>query len=235
MKKFLKTFFIILLILIILVLAYMTFNGYTLYKTAIDRKSINDKVSEIRNDENFTKLDDISKDFKNAIVATEDCRFYEHSGFDIKAIIRAILYNFQMKSFEQGGSTITQQLAKNMYFITEHSYSRKFAELFVTHDLENNYSKDEILELYLNNIYYGDGYYNIREASLGYFDKEPKDLTLYEATLLAGIPNAPSVYALTNRPDLAEERRQHVLNTMVREGYLTEKEANEVRTPPNNN
>ncbi len=235
MKKFFKLFFIILLILVILTFSYMFFNGYTLYNNVTQKVSIENKVKEIRNDENFTKLDDVSKDFLNAIIATEDCRFYDHSGIDIKSIIRAIVYNLKVQSFEQGGSTITQQLAKNMYFITERSRARKIAELFVSNELEKNYSKDEILELYINNIYYGDGYYNIREASLGYFNKEPKDLTLYEATLLAGIPNAPSVYALTNRPDLAEERRQHVLNTMVREGYLTEEEANNVRTPTSKN
>ena len=129
----------------------------------------------------------------------------------------------------EGGSTITQQVAKNLYFITEDDFiSRKIAEIFVAFDLENNYSKDDILEFYINTIYFGDGYYGIKEASNGYYKKDPKDLNLYESTLLAGVPNAPSVYAPTVNPDLAKSRQGKVIRSMIEYGYLTEEEANKL-------
>ena len=95
-------------------------------------------------------------------------------------------------------------------------------------DLEKNYSKDEILELYINTIYFGEGYYGIKEASEGYYKKEPKDLTLYEATMLAGVPNAPSVYAPTINPDLAQSRQGKVIRSMVKYGYLSQEEADKI-------
>ena len=105
---------------------------------------------------------------------------------------------------------------------------RKIAEVFVAEDLEKNYSKEEILEIYVNTIYFGDGYYGIYDASQGYYKKEPKDLTLYEATLLAGVPNAPSVYAPTINPDLAKSRQGKVIRSMVEYGYLTQEEADSI-------
>lgn len=166
----------------------------------------------------------------DAIVAVEDHRFKEHGPIDIIAIGRAIFSNIRAKEFNEGGSTITQQVAKNLYFITEDDVvSRKVAEVFVAIDLEKNYSKDDILEFYINTIYFGEGYYGIKEASNGYYEKEPKDLNLYEATLLAGVPNAPSVYAPTINPDLAKSRQGKVIRSMVEYGYLTEEEANKIQ------
>ncbi|MFR0903577.1 MAG: transglycosylase domain-containing protein, partial [Anaerovoracaceae bacterium] len=125
---------------------------------------------------------------------------------------------------EQGGSTITQQLARNMYFEQNKKLTRKVAEVLVAFEIEKEYDKDEILELYVNTIYFGSGYYNIYDASLGYFGKTPSQLSDYEATMLAGIPNAPSVYDLNVNPDLAEQRRQQVVDCMVDEGYIEEGE-----------
>ena len=127
-----------------------------------------------------------------------------------------------------GGSTISQQLAKNLYFTQERSFIRKAAEMFMAFRLEQTYTKDEILELYVNSIYFGDGYYCVRDASEGYFGKEPGEMTDYESTLLAGIPNAPSVYSLTANPDLAEQRQQYVLQQMEKYGYLDAQEANAI-------
>ena len=121
---------------------------------------------------------------------------------------------------KEGGSTITQQLARNLYFTQEKKLTRKAAEMFMALKIEREYTKDEILELYINTIYFGDGYYGIREASLGYYGKEPRELNFYECTMLAGLPNAPSAYALSSHPELAEQRRQTVIGQMEKYGYL---------------
>ena len=194
--------------------------GYLKYKEAIDEISIIDKIQEIRESENYIKLQDISVDYKNAVVAIEDHRFYDHSGIDILSIIRSTYVNLKSKSLDYGASTITQQTGRLMYFTQEKSPIRKVAEVFVAFELEKNYSKDEILELYLNLMYFGNGYYGIHDASEGFFNKSPKDLDLYEATYLAGLPNAPSIYS--ENEELAEERRIQVENAMKKYGYLNE-------------
>ena len=227
--KYIKKIFIFVVIVVILLVSFITYKGYKLYKESISKISIEDKIIEIKNDENFVELDNVSKDFSNAIVSIEDHRFYNHFGFDFISFCRAIVSNISDGELGQGGSTISQQLARNMYFTQEKDFSRKIAELFVVYNLEKDYSKDDILELYINTIYFGDGYYGIKEASNGYFEKEPIELDLYEASLLAGIPNAPSVYALTNNPDLAKQRQHHVLDAMVKEGCLTKEQADAVR------
>ena len=143
-------------------------------------------------------------------------------------VAEATWNNIKSWSLREGGSTITQQLAKNLYFTQERSFIRKAAEMFMAFRLEQTYTKDEILELYVNSIYFGDGYYCVRDASEGYFGKEPGEMTDYESTLLAGIPNAPSVYSLTANPDLAEQRQQYVLRQMEKYGYLDAQEANAI-------
>ena len=164
----------------------------------------------------------------DAVVAVEDHRFEQHFGIDLIAIGRAAWNNLTSWSLREGGSTITQQLAKNMYFTQEKSFIRKIAEMFMAFRLESSYTKDEILELYVNSIYFGDGYYCVRDASQGYFGKDPIDMTGYESTLLAGIPNAPSVYSLTANLDLAEQRQRYVIQQMVRYGYISEDEGKEL-------
>ena len=163
-----------------------------------------------------------------AVISVEDRRFYDHPGIDIIAIGRATINDIKAMSFVEGGSTITQQLAKNIYFTQEKKITRKIAEVFMAFEIEKAYEKDEILELYLNTSYFGDGYYTVKEASRGYFGKEPEDMTDYECIMLAGIPNAPSVYAPTKNPDLAKQRQRQVADKMVRNGYLTEEEAEEI-------
>ena len=166
--------------------------------------------------------------YKKAVVSVEDHRFYKHHGIDVIAIGRATLNDLRAFSFVEGGSTITQQLAKNQYFTQEKKMTRKIAETFLAFKLEKEYEKDEILELYINTIYFGNGYYGIKEASMGYFGKLPKDLTDSECIMLAGIPNAPSVYALTENPDLAKQRQKQVLAKMIRYKALTEEEAKNI-------
>ena len=212
--KLLFWIFIILFIIFSIILGL----GYLKYRQATDRISLIDKVQEIRESKSYTKLEDISLDYKNAVVAIEDHRFYDHSGIDILSIIRSTYINLKSKSLTYGASTIPQQVGRLMYFSQEKSFIRKVSEIFVAFELEKNYSKDEILELYLNLMYFGNGYYGIYDASYGYFDKSPKDLNLYEATFLAGLPNAPSIYS--ENEELAEERRLQVENAMKKYGYL---------------
>ncbi len=220
MKKFI--FKIILWIFIILLFIFSIFTGlgYLKYREAISNIPLADKVQEIRESDNYTKLNDVSNDYKNAVVAIEDHRFYTHNGIDILSMIRSTFVNIKMKSLYYGASTITQQVGRLLYFTQEKSPIRKIAEIFVAFNLEKNYSKDEILELYINLMYFGNGYYGIYDASLGFFDKAPKDLTFYEATYLAGLPNAPSVYSEDDK--LGEERRLQVVDAMKKYGYVNE-------------
>lgn len=227
--KFFKRLFLILILIILIIGSIMLLNGYKLYKTVTNEISLSNKIAEVKSIDTYVSINEVPSYYTNAVVAVEDHRFKEHGAIDIIAIGRAIVSNFQAKEFNEGGSTITQQVAKNLYFITEDDViSRKIAEIFVAMDLEKNYSKNDILEFYINTIYFGEGYYGIREASNGYYKKEPKDLNLYEATLLAGVPNAPSVYAPTINPDLAKSRQGKVIRSMVEYGYLSEEEANKI-------
>lgn len=220
MKKFIFKLFLWIFIILLLVFSIIFGLGYIKYKKAIDNISISDKIKEIRDSDNFVKIEDISDDYKNAVVAIEDHRFYEHNGIDILSIIRSTYVNIASKSFTYGASTISQQVGRLMYFSQEKSPIRKIAEIFVAFQLEKNYSKDEILELYLNLMYFGNGYYGINDASYGFFGKSPKDLNLYEATYLAGLPNAPSVYSEDD--ELGEERRLQVVSAMKKYGYIDE-------------
>lgn len=223
-KKVFGTVFLIIFIAAAVIIAL----GYGKYNQAIGLLPIDEAAKNIRSDDSFTPIEDISPTFKNAMVAVEDRRFYKHKGVDIIGIGRAIKTNIEKRSLSEGGSCITQQLAKNIYFMHDSSLSRKIAEVMIALKLEKEFSKDEILELYFNVIYYGSGYYNIADASRGYFGKSPYDLTDYEATLLAGIPNAPSVYSLDNNPDLAKKRQKTVIDAMVDMDYMTEEWAEEL-------
>ena len=229
MKKFFKSLILSILLVIVLVGGTFTYQGYNLYKTAIDETSIEDKVEEIKSEtEDYVKFDELPKDYINAVVAVEDRRFFEHNGIDPISISRAILKDIQTLSLAEGGSTITQQLAKNTYFTQRKEFTRKIAEIFMAFEFEQACSKEEIFELYVNTIYFGDGYYCISDAVEGYFDKEVEEMDLYECTLLAGIPNAPSVYSPTKNPELARQRQAQVLNKMVKYNYLTQEKADQL-------
>lgn len=220
MKKFIIKLLFWIFIILFIIFSIIFGLGYLKYKNAITELSITDKINEIRSRENYIKLENVSTDYKNAVIAIEDHRFYEHSGIDILSIIRSTYVNFRIKSFEYGASTIPQQVGRLMYFTQEKSPTRKIAEIFVAFELEKNYSKDEILELYLNLMYFGKGCYGIKDASNGFFNKSPQELTFYEATYLAGLPNAPSVYS--ENDELAEERRLQVVNAMKKYNYIKE-------------
>ncbi len=196
-----------------------------MYEEALVETPVRQVLETIQMQPNYTELEQIPEIYLEAVISAEDHRFYKHNGLDYIAIGRAVINNVKAGGLQEGGSTITQQLAKNQFFTQKKELTRKIAEVFMVREIENLYEKDEILELYINSIYYGDGYYCIADASMGYFGKQPWQMTDYECTLLAGIPNAPSVYAPTVNPDLAAQRQQQVLADMVRWGHLTEEEA----------
>lgn len=199
--------------------------GYQIYRDAVAEVSLEEKVGEVQSKDTYTDYEDLPETYVNAIIAVEDHRFYDHNGIDLIAICRAVIHDIQAGAFVEGGSTIPQQLAKNLYFSQEKELTRKVAEAFVALDFKREYTDEEILELYVNSIYFGDGYYDVASACEGYFDKEPSEMTDYECTLLAGIPNAPSVYAPTKNPDLAAKRQMVVISRMQTCGYLEEEDA----------
>lgn len=205
--------------------------GYMMYKSALKETSLTEAVQGIREKESYTDLERLPETYIQAVLSVEDHRFYNHGGIDFIAISRAICNDIKAGALVEGGSTITQQLAKNMFFDQNKQLTRKAAEVFMAYDLERVYTKDEILELYVNTIYFGSGYYTVADASRGYFKKEPADMNEYESTLLAGIPNAPSVYAPTVNPDLAEKRQQQVIKRMIRCGYFSQEEAETAASP----
>ena len=165
--------------------------GYSAYSSALKEKPLLTRIEEVTSDEHYTSFDNLSEDYRNAVVAVEDHRFYDHGAIDPIGIARALWVNITNWELQEGGSTITQQVAKNVVFSQEETFSRKLGEILAAYDIEKNYSKNEILALYVNTCYFGEGYYGIYDASMGYYNKEPKDLNLDEASMLAGVPNAP--------------------------------------------
>jgi len=226
--KLLKKLFFVIILIGVAIASYFIKQGYDLYEKAITEISIENKIKEIKNIEDYTKYEELPQDYIDAVVAVEDKRFFKHHGVDIISISRAVIIDIKEMSFEEGGSTITQQLAKNVYFTQEKKMTRKIAEIFMAIEIEKQCSKEEIFELYVNTSYFGDGYYCVKDASEGYFDKEPAEMNLYECTLLAGIPNAPSVYAPTKNPELARQRQGQVIRKMLKQKYLTEEEAGQI-------
>ena len=204
------------------VLVTLTTLGYLQYKNAVQAVSIEEKVAMIQAADDYVTLDEVSIYLKEATVAIEDRRFYDHHGVDFVAWLRIFKDLIFTQSITGGGSTISQQLAKNMYFGYEPSLIRKFSELFVVHELEKNYDKDTLLELYINIINYGDNYIGINQASQGYYGIAPKDLNLDQASTLAGIPQSPAYLQLSNQSMKTIVRQQAVLEAMVREGMINE-------------
>lgn len=226
--KFIKNIFLICLLFAIITCGLMLYKGYTVYKVALEEKSIQEMISQVKEKESYTKISELPEYYKKAVLSVEDRRFYSHNGIDIISIARALKNDIQAGSFVEGGSTITQQLAKNTYFTQEKKLERKIAEMFMAFKIESECEKDEILELYLNTSYFGEGCYTVYDASKRYFNKEPIDMNLDEATMLAGIPNAPSVYAPTVNPELAKQRQRQVLDKMLEYGEITLEQAQEI-------
>lgn len=229
MFRSLKKIITFIIILILLICAFITYQGYTMYKEVISKESIEKKVEKIKEYDNYISISDVPQTYKDATIAVEDHRFYYHHGIDVITTFRSLIENIRNKELTNGGSTITQQVARNFYFSQEKSFIRKIAELFVAFDLEKNYNKDDILEMYLNIIYFGDGYTGLKQASYGYFRKSPYKLNLSEQTMLVGIPNAPSIYSPSTNPDLTKKRQEQVVKAMLKYKYISKDEANEIK------
>ena len=226
--KVIKRIIIFITLVLIFAGALLTYQGYNMYKEALEQISVKDKVEDLRCQKNYTEFKDLPQFYLDAVVAVEDRRFYEHGAIDLIGIARAIWTNIKSFKLREGGSTITQQLAKNVYFTQEKTALRKIAEVFMAFEIERNCDKDTILEMYVNTSYFGSGYDGIKEAANGYYDKEPTEMNKYECSMMAGVPNAPSVYAPTKNPELASQRQKQVLEKMVRYEYITQEEMNEI-------
>lgn len=178
----------------------------------------------------WVPLEEIADELIEATIAIEDKRFYDHHGFDIKRIIGSALKNMKARSKVEGASTITMQYARNVFLSHEKTWTRKLKETFYAIRLELHYSKDEILEGYLNTIYYGHGAYGVEEAANYYFQKSAKELTLSEASMLAGIPKGPTYYSPEHSFDKAKQRQELVLEAMANTGYITNSEKTKAKS-----
>lgn len=176
------------------------------------------------------KLSQVPKNLQNAFIAVEDNRFYEHYGVDPRGIMRAVVKNITGGEVAEGGSTITQQLAKNAYLTQDRTLKRKIQEVFLALQLERQYTKQEILEFYLNQIYFGQGAYGVQAAAQTYFGKNVEDLDLNECAMLAGIPKSPNYYSPSSNIDAAEARKGTVLDQMVKYAYISAEEASKIRS-----
>ena len=229
-KKFFKyTLFLTLLIGSLFLCGY----GYSKLSNKLEIKSANnismyDNANEAFFQGNGTSkwvnLNDISKNVINATISTEDKKFYKHFGFDFLRIAKASFVNIKNRKTMQGASTISQQYVKNLFLDFNKTWERKWNEMWLTLNVEIHYSKDEILEGYLNTINYGHGMYGIEKAANYYFNKSSKDLSLAEATMLVGIPKSPSNFSPLVNPTLAKKRQTIILEGMVKNGYIIEEE-----------
>ena len=192
-------------------------------------------LAYLHGEENRTVISgkQIPDNLKHALVAVEDERFYRHSGVDAEGFFRAFATNVRAKGVSEGFSTITMQLVGNLYLDrTDISFTRKFDEMALAWQFERKYSKDEILDMFLNTVYFGSNAYGVEAAARTYFDKDPMDLTLAEAALLAGLPQAPSAYSPRKHPDAALKRRDRILVKMRDQGFVTEDEARRALSEP---
>lgn len=222
--KIFRRIVLTILTLLILISISLFIIGYNYYIKQLKEKPLLDRVEEVTTVTNYTKFENMSELYRNAVIAVEDHRYYEHGPVDVIAICRALFTNIKNGQLQEGGSTITQQVAKNIIFSQEQTWKRKLGEIFASYDLEKNYSKEQIFEMYVNIAYFGDGYYGIYNASQGYYKKEPKDLDLNEASMLAGIPNAPSLYSPNVNLELSIKRQKHVIEKMKEYGYISSEE-----------
>lgn len=225
--KILRNVLLIILAIILIVGITLYVSGNNMYQEALAGDTLENVIKDIQSDPDYIEYDDLPQNYINAVIAVEDHRFRDHGAIDLIAIGRAIYVNVSTFSLREGGSTITQQVAKNIFYITEtNPVVRKSAEIITAFDLEDKYTKNEILELYVNTIYFGDGYYGIEEACQGYLNKSTSEMSLADSTMMAGIPNAPSVYSPTINPDLTKSRQEKVISSMVENNYLSDSDAN---------
>lgn len=229
-KSFLGRLFKWIVILLIIAAIYSSFiirDGKKYYEETTKKVPLSSKITEIKNEYTFVGINEVPRYYIDAIVAVEDKRFYDHGAVDYIGILRAIKRNITNKKMLEGASTIEQQVIKNLYFINdEFTLKRKVAETYAAIDLEEHFkdNKDGILELYINIIYFGDGYYGVKEACNGYLKKDPSEMTYVEAAMLAGLPNAPSAYSPTVNKEYCKSRTNKVLKHMLEYGCITQEQ-----------
>ncbi len=238
-KKFIRKTFLLIVISVLVFTGYImstlpSVDGYSYTPTAksVILSSDGYEIGSITSrDATYISGDEIPDSLKKAVVALEDKRFYKHIGVDPIGIARAFYNNFKAGEIVEGGSTITQQVAKNLFFSTKKSYIRKIKEALTAIKMEFELEKDDILTIYLNDIYFGAGAYGVYEASMAYFNREPMELNLAECAMLAGIIQAPSVYCPLDEEGYAYamERKDKVLDVMAAEGYISEEERDEAK------
>lgn len=209
-KKSLKIVLRIFIVIMVILGLYLSYCFYQYQQIKADRP-LNELVQQIQSNPDFVTIDEINETMIKSVVATEDRRFYNRNGFDMRAFLRAISTNIQEGEFVQGGSTIPQQVGKLLYFDHLQTLEEKVIQVFVMYDLEDQYTKDEILELYLNSIFFGQGYHGIKQASNGYYQIDPSELNWAQSSLLAGVIAAPSAYEPRTNFDLAKQRQVAVL------------------------
>lgn len=217
LARIIRRVLVIALVAVIAMCALTVWRGYGMYREALADRPISQTVEELRATDAYTELDELPQTYLDAVVAVEDHRFYEHGGIDPIAICRAAFNDLRTLSLREGGSTITQQVAKNLFFTQDKHFERKVAEVFMAFDLEARYSKREILELYVNSSYFGSGYTGIGQAAPGYLGCDPSDMSDYECALMAGFPNAPELFAAD--PQAADSRVRVVVQQMEKYGF----------------
>lgn len=234
MKKLITLTKISILLFFTIIIFNLAIHSYALITPKFKLNTTNNiiyydnKDNEIFTNNSYTKLNEIPDYLKEAIISIEDKNFYNHNGFDFLRIIKAMITNIIHNDILEGASTISQQYIKNLYLTFDKTWERKIEEAYLTIELETHYTKDEILEGYLNTIDFGSGTYGITEASEYYFNKKPKDLTIEEATILVGIPKNPSYYNPITNYKNAKKRQKEVLNSMVKNKYINKNDIDDI-------
>lgn len=225
MKKLIGFLLKILLCLAILFGLVVVLPGYLYYQKTVNETPIEQAAAVYFEMDDYVDYGSLDTDLVDAVVAVEDQRYFTRRGMDVRALIRAIRNNLLAGENIEGGSTISQQIAKNLYYqTTNRTTVVKASEIMIMYELETMYSKEELLALYVNMNYYGDGFWGISQAAQGYFGASPSDLTIAQAAMLAGIPNAPSAYQFSTGSHLAVSRQGKVLSRMLEEGFITQQE-----------
>ena len=227
LRQLLRTVLLLALLVLVAAGGYFAVTGHKLYERAIQGTPIDTLYSSISSREGFVSYAQLPQTYINAVISAEDSRFTHHKGVDPVSIARALVTDLRTGSFAEGGSTITQQLAKNELFTQEKQMARKAAEMFAARDIEDYYSKQQIFEMYAGSCYFGNQWSAVAQAAQGYFGKPTRELTRAECVVLAGLPNAPSGYAAGG--ELARRRALVVVERMERTKKLTHTQALELR------
>ena len=198
----------------------------TLGRMTSIKPAVEEKIKTIPH---YTTIKDMPYILLQAVISVEDTRFYKHKGFDLIGIARAVIVNVEAGEIQEGASTITQQTVKNLFLTSDQTFTRKAEELILSMNMEDDFDKDKILEIYLNVIYFGSNFYGIYDAAQGYFGKEPADLTIAECAMLAGLPNAPSLLSPYVDFHAAKKRQLVVIDAMEKIGIISRAEAENAR------